>query len=104
MALRPSVFGRVKEMSVRPVDAADTFCTTMSMLTSASAMARKMRRGLARLVRHTDDRDLRLGGVVSDTGDDRLLHRLVPLSKCGSLLTQVPCSPEKDERTWIGML
>ncbi len=35
-------FGRVKEMSVRPVAAAETFCTIMSMLISASATARKI--------------------------------------------------------------
>ena len=42
IAVGPSVFGSVKEMSVRPVAAADTFCTIMSMLISASATARKI--------------------------------------------------------------
>lgn len=37
-----SLAGSVKEMSVRPVAAADTFCTIMSMLISASASVRKM--------------------------------------------------------------
>ena len=39
----PSSRGSVKEMSVRPVAAADTFCTIMSMLIEASAIARKIR-------------------------------------------------------------
>ncbi len=39
VALAPSVFGRVNEISVNPVAAAETFCTIMSILISASAMA-----------------------------------------------------------------
>ena len=74
MPAGPSVLGSVKEMSVRAVAATDTFCTIMSMLISASATARKMRRGLARLVRHGDHGDLGLAAVVRDAGDDRLLH------------------------------
>ena len=76
MRVGPSVLGRVKEMSVRPVDGAEMFCTIMSMLISASATARKMRGGLARLVGHADDGDLGLAAVVGDPGDDRLLHRV----------------------------
>ena len=56
--LAPSVLGSVKEMSVRPVAAAETFCTIMSMLISASASARKIGSGLARLVGDADDGDL----------------------------------------------
>ena len=80
IAVGPSVLGRVKEMSVRPV-APETFCTTMSMLSSASAIVRKMWRRLARLVGHGDDGDLGLAAVVRDAGDDRLLHR--DLRCCG---------------------
>ena len=43
MAVWPSSRGSVNEMSVRPVAAAETFCTTMSMLTSAAASASKIR-------------------------------------------------------------
>ena len=43
MAAWPSSRGSVNEMSVRPVAAAETFCTIMSMLISAAAMARKIR-------------------------------------------------------------
>ena len=42
IARGPSVLGRVKEMSVVLVGAAETFCTIMSMLISASASARKI--------------------------------------------------------------
>ena len=41
MAARPSVLGNVKEMSVREVADADTFCTIMSMLISVAATASK---------------------------------------------------------------
>ena len=41
MALLPSLIGRVKEMSVRPV-AAEAFWTMTSMLISASAMTSKI--------------------------------------------------------------
>ncbi len=41
MAVTRSLLGSVKEMSVRSV-APETFCTIMSMLTSASATARKI--------------------------------------------------------------
>ena len=43
MAAWPSSRGSVNEMSVRPVAAAEMFCTIMSMLMPASAMARKIR-------------------------------------------------------------
>ena len=43
MAAWPSSRGSVNEMSVRPVAAAETFCTIMSMLIEASATARKIR-------------------------------------------------------------
>src|SRR5262245_2513604 len=42
IAVGPSSLGKVKEISVRPVEAADTFWTIMSMLISASATVRKM--------------------------------------------------------------
>ena len=42
IAITPSVFGRVNETSVRPVAAAETFCTIMSMLISARATAWKI--------------------------------------------------------------
>ncbi len=42
MAIEPSVLGRVNDTSVRPVCAADTFWTIMSMLTPARATSWKM--------------------------------------------------------------
>ena len=102
MALRPSALGRVKEMSVSPVGGGGDVLHDHVDVDLGVRDRAEDGRGLARLVRHSDDRDLGLGGVVGDSGDDGLLHLLVPLRS--SLLTQVPCSPEKDERTWIGML
>ena len=43
IAVWPSVRGSVNEMSVSPVAAAETFWTTMSMLTSEAARASKIR-------------------------------------------------------------
>jgi hypothetical protein len=42
IAVGPSAFGSVNEMSVRPVPSVDTFCTIMSMLISACATVLKM--------------------------------------------------------------
>lgn len=101
MALRPSALGRVKEMSVRPVVAAETFCTTMSMLTSAFAMARKIAAASPGLSGTPTTVTL-----ASETSwaTPEMIACSTCWSPCGSLLTQVPRSPEKDERTWIGML
>ena len=41
-AVGPSLFGSVKEMSASLLASADTFCTIMSMLISASARTRKI--------------------------------------------------------------
>ncbi|AKZ57048.1 putative Integrase [Streptomyces ambofaciens ATCC 23877] len=51
---------------------------------------------LARLVRHTDDRDLGLRGVVRDTGDEGLLHLLFPL------LDRLAADPRALESTEAG--
>ena len=59
---------------MRPVAAAEMFCTIMSMLIWASASASKMRAASPDLVGHADDGDLGLAAVVGDAGDDRLLH------------------------------
>ena len=76
MPAAPSVAGSVKEMSVRPVAATDTFCTIMSMLTPAAATTSKMRAALPGTSGHADDGDLGLAAVVRDAGDDRLFHNL----------------------------
>ena len=80
-------------MSVWP--AVETFCTIMSTLMPASASVRNTRRRDAGPVGHLLDRDLRLGDVVRDTRDDRLLHRLG-----SSSVTHVPGAQVKLERTW----
>ncbi len=99
MAFWPSVFGSVKEMSVRPVDAAETFCTTMSMLTSASAMARKMRAASPGL--SGTPTTVTLASEVSWATPEMMACSISPPSGLFglSLLTIVPGRPEKDERT-----
>ena len=72
-------------MSVRPVAAAEMFCTTMSMLTSLTASASKMRAASPTLS-GADHGDLGLAAVVGDTGNDRLFHGF----SCGSGMIQVP--------------
>ncbi len=101
MALRPSALGSVKEMSVRPVEAADTFCTTMSMLTSASAIVRKIAAASPGL--SGTPTTVTLASEVSWATPEMMACSIF-WSPCGSLLTHVPWSPEKEERTWIGML
>ncbi len=88
-------------MSVRPVDAAETFWTTMSMLMSASAMARKIVAASPGLS-GTPTTVIFASEVSCATPE--MIACSIGWSPCGSLLTQVPRSPEKDERTWIGML
>ena len=61
-------------MSVRPVAAADTFCTIMSMFAPVRATVVKISRRLAGFVPDADDGDLRLTEVGRDPGDDRFLH------------------------------
>ncbi len=99
--MRPSALGSVKEMSVRPVDAADTFCTTMSMLTSESAIARKMRAASPGL--SGTPTTVTFASEVS-CATPEMIACSIGWSPCGSLLTHVPFSPENEERTWIGML
>ena len=91
-------------MSVRPVDAADTFCTIMSMLISASAIARKITAASPGLSGTPTT-------VILASETSWATPEMMACSTCWSpcdsgfsLLTQVPGSPEKDERTWIGML
>ena len=74
MAVGPSVLGKVKEISVREVSTADTFCTIMSMLISVVGDRREDPRSLTDPIRYTDDRDLGFASIMDDSGDDRLLH------------------------------
>ena len=61
-------------MSVRPVAAADTFCTIMSTFAPDLRDDLEDLGGLARHVGHADDRDLRLSEIGRDSCDDRLFH------------------------------
>ncbi len=56
--------------------AVETFCTIMSTLTPGLGQRAEHARGDTGPVGYLLDRDLRLGDVVRDTRDDRLLHRL----------------------------
>ena len=78
IAVLPSARGSVKEMSVRPVAAAETFWTTMSRLTSTAASASKMRAASPTLSGYADHGDLGLAPVVGDAGDDGLFHGSPP--------------------------
>ena len=69
--------GSVKEMSASLLAPADTFCTIMSMLISASASTRKICAASTGPVGHAVDGDLAFAAVVRDARDDRLFHREV---------------------------
>ena len=58
IAVAPSVVGSVKVMSVRPVPMFETFCTTMSMLISASARTRKILPETPGVARHRAGRTI----------------------------------------------
>ena len=81
-------------MSVSPVEAADTFCTTMSMLISASAMARKIAAASPGL--SGTPTTVTLASEVS-CATPEMMACSTCWSPCsiGSLLTQVPCSPRE---------
>ena len=103
MAASPSARGRVNEMSVRPVLAAEMFCTIMSMLIPAVAITRKI---------------LAASPTTSGTPTTVILASLrscatpemIGCSIAGSSsafwpgsLTQVPARWLNEDRTWIGM-
>jgi hypothetical protein len=89
-----SLLGSVKEMSVRSV-APDTFCTIMSMLTSASATARKMLAaspglsGTPTTVTRASDRSC-------------ATPLMMAASTSGSWVISVPGLLENDDRTTSG--
>ena len=90
---------------MRPVEAAETFCTIMSTLMPALGQRLEDRRRLARLVGDADDRDLGIVHVGGDAGDDRLFHGLSFCDSGGDGsgdMTMVPVRCENDERTWMG--
>ncbi len=89
MALRPSALGRVKEMSVRPVEAADTFCTIMSMLISASEIVRKIAAASPGLS-GTPTTVILASEVSCATPEMMACSTFLSPCSIGSLLTQVP--------------
>jgi hypothetical protein len=97
MAFWPSARDSVNETSVRPVEP-DTFWTIMSMLTSASAIARKMPAaspglsGTPTTVTRASDRSWATPEMIACSTS----------SSSGMPTTQVPSRSENDERTWTG--
>ena len=90
-----SVFGSVNEMSVAP--SAETFCTIMSMLTPASASARKRRAAMPGL-----------SGTASTVAFASEVSCVTPemiafsSTRSFSSLIHVPSLSLNAERTWIG--
>ncbi len=70
----PSAFGRVNEMSVRPVAAAETFCTIMSMFAPVLATILKISAALPGTSGTPTTVILASLRSVGDAGDDRLFH------------------------------
>jgi hypothetical protein len=101
MAFWPSSRGRVKEMSVRAVAAAETFCTTMSMLTSEPASTSKMRAasptlsGTPTTVILASDRSWATPAMIA-------CSTVSPSVSAVSGRIQVPSMVSKEVRTWIG--
>ena len=88
-------------MSVRPVAAAETFCTTMSMLTSVAASASKIRAASPTLSGTPTT-------VILASLRSWATPAMIACSICSSPdrlsgMTQVPSFWLKEERTWIGM-
>ena len=88
-------------MSVRPVAAAETFCTTMSMLAPAAARVSKIRAasptlsGTPTTVILAWDRSWATPAMIGCSMDSS------PAWASGMI--QVPSFCEKEDRTWIGM-
>ena len=95
MAADPSVFGRVKEMSVIELATADSFCTIMSMLMSVAATASKIR--AASPTRSGTPTIVILASLRSCATPEMIADSIALPSS--SSVTQVPSRSENDERT-----
>ena len=98
-----SLAGSVNEMSVRFVAAAETFCTIMSRLVSASASASKMRAasptlsGTPTTVIFASLRSCATPAMIACSIS-------VPSSIVLGSAIHVPVLVENEDRTWIGRL
>ena len=118
MAAWPSARGSVKEISVRPVATAETFCTIMSMLMPAPAMTRKIpaaspiRSGTPTTVTFASLTSCATPEIIGCSTSDSSTSSPAPASAVLSWpvsvlwpawpLTQVPILLLNEERTWIG--
>ena len=103
MPAGPSVAGSVNEMSVRPVAAAETFCTIMSMLIPASAITRKI---LAASPTTSGTPATVIFASLRSCATPEMIACSTSGSSFGSravLVTQVPSRLLNEDRTWIGM-
>ena len=88
-------------MSVRPVAWAEMFCTTMSMLISASASASKTRAATPTL--SGTPTTVTLASLRSWAMPAMIACSMASAPSGGSGRIQVPTFWEKEDRTWIGM-
>ena len=89
-------------MSVRAVAAAETFWTTMSMLTPVVARASKMR--AASPILSGTPTTVILASLRSWATPEMMACSMASSFSLGAGRTHVPSLVEKDERTWMGML
>ena len=87
-------------MSVRLVAAAETFCTTMSMLTSVAASASKMRAASPTL---SGTPTTVILASLRSWATPAMIACSMEVPSGGAGRIQVPSLVEKEERTWIGM-
>ena len=102
IACWPSSRGSVNEMSVRPVATAETFCTIMSMLMPASAMAVKIR---AASPTRSGTPTTVIFASLRSCATPEMMACSIPVTSALSFacpLTQVPGRVVKDDRTWMG--
>ena len=98
----PSSRGSVNEMSVRPVATAETFCTIMSMLMPASAMAVKIR---AASPTRSGTPTTVIFASLRSCATPEMMACSIPVTSDLSFacpLTQLPGRVVKDDRTWMG--
>ena len=99
IATWPSVRGSVNEMSVRAVEAAEMFCTIMSMLMPESASDSKIRAASPTL--SGTPTTVTLASLRSWATPEMIA---CSISSTPVVSTHVPGFCEKEERTWMGML
>ena len=100
VAAAPSLAGSVNEMSVRPVAAAETFCTIMSRFTPAAATTSKMRAALPGT--SGTSTIVILASLRSCATPAMIGCSIGAPSSFGASVTSVPVCVENDDRTCTG--